>query len=80
MIAEDIDLAAGDFESASWRRKMGPQQQYDSTLEEASKNARLPLPLGLPPLLGLGGIPREWSDEGGFLSTHPKLIFNIIDS
>ena len=41
-------------------------------LKKRSKNARLPVPLGLPPLLGLGGIPREWSDEGGFVNS-PEL-------
>ena len=47
MIEEDIDLVAGDLKGASWRRKVGAEQPYDSTLGEALKNARLPGPLGM---------------------------------
>ena len=52
MIEEDIDLVAGDSYGARWRRKMGPDQQHDSTPEEAFKNARLLVPPGPTPLFG----------------------------
>ena len=35
----DIDMVAGDFNGASWRHRSGPDQQFDSTLEETFKNA-----------------------------------------
>ena len=40
----EVDMVAGDFNGASWRRKPGPQQQLDSTLEEKIENAKLPVP------------------------------------
>ena len=36
-------MVAGDFNGANWRRKLGPQQQLDSTLEETFKSAKLPV-------------------------------------
>ena len=42
MIREDIDLVAGDFNGTSWRRKVGADQQYDSTLGDAFKRRQTP--------------------------------------
>ena len=44
----------------------GPAQQYESTLEEALKNARLPVPLGSTPLWAQV-VFREWTDVCGFV-------------
>ena len=44
MIQGNIDLVVDDFNGESCRRKVGADQQYDSTYEEAFKNARLPVP------------------------------------
>ena len=62
MTHEDVDMLAGDFTGASWRRKTGPDQQFDRTLGEALKNARLPVPPG-PHHCGRRprGIPSEWT-------------------
>ena len=46
MWQEKADIVAGDCNGASWRRKSGPQQQLDSTLEETFKNAQRPVPVG----------------------------------
>ena len=43
-VQEDVDMVAADFNGASQRRKSGLEQQYDSTLDEAFNNARLPVP------------------------------------
>ena len=43
-IQHDIGLVAVDFNGANWRRRAGLERQYDSTLEEALKKARLLLP------------------------------------
>ena len=72
MIEEDIDLVAGDFDGASWRRKMGRQQQYDSTLAEALKNARLPVPPDPIPLV-LAVFPHKWTDECGFVPNSKRV-------
>ena len=42
MIQEDIGLVTGDLKGASWRGKVGANQQYDSTVEEASKKSDPP--------------------------------------
>ena len=47
---EDVDMVAGDFNGATWRRKSGPEQQYDRTPEEASTNAKLLVPPGTSPM------------------------------
>ena len=62
MIEEDVDLVAGDFNGAGWRRKVGAQQQNDSALEESLRNARLPLPFR-PTLL--------WTGVSGFCEALP---------
>ena len=77
MTQEDIDLVAGDFNGASWRRKTVPEQQYERTLEEAFRKARLPVPLGSTPLLGLGGVPHALADVCGFVkppNSHSELL------
>ena len=45
----------------------GPHLQFDSTLEEPFKNAKLPVPPGPTPLWRSGGIPSEWTDLCGFV-------------
>ena len=52
MWQEKVDMVAGDFNGASWRRKPGLQQQLDITLEETFKNANLPVPPSPSPLRG----------------------------
>ena len=37
-------MVACYFNGASWRRRSGPDQPFDSTPEEALKNAKLPMP------------------------------------
>ena len=43
-------MVAGDFNGARWRRRSGPDQQFDRTLVEAFKNGKLPVPPGSSPL------------------------------
>ena len=50
MIQEDIDLVAGGLKGASWRHKLGADQQYDSTLEDAFECATFLEPPGASPL------------------------------
>ena len=45
--------------------------QYDSTLEEAFKNARVSVCPGSA-FVGHGGIPSDWTDVGGFVSLSPE--------
>ena len=75
LLQEEIDMVAGDFNGASWRRVSGLGQQFDSTLEEAFKNAQLAVPPRFTPLWGAGGIPREWMTHVG-LSSRPGLDRN----
>ena len=42
IIPGNVDRVAVDFNAASWRRKIGPEQHFDSALEEALKDAKLP--------------------------------------
>ena len=42
MFQEDMDLLASDSNGASWRRKVGADQQFDSTLEDAFKKRQTP--------------------------------------
>ena len=35
MHQEQVDMMAGDFNVAAWRRRSGNQQRHDSTIEEA---------------------------------------------
>ena len=64
---ENVDLAAGDFNGASWRRKPGPQRQLDGTIEDMFQNAKLPSPPSPSPLWEPGGVPAEWSVVCGFV-------------
>ena len=52
MTQEDVDMVAGDFNIACRRRKTGPEQQYDSTLQEAFKKRQAPGAHGLPTVVG----------------------------
>ena len=54
MVQDDVGMVAGDFNGASWRRKSGPDQQFDfdSPLKEAFKNTKLLVPPGSTPLWG----------------------------
>ena len=51
-----VDIVAGDLSGTSWRRKSGPQQQLDSTLEETIKNAKLLVHPGPYNCGGLGEV------------------------
>ena len=42
IVQDDVGMVAGDFNGVSWRRKSGPDQQFDSPLEEAFKDAKAP--------------------------------------
>ena len=46
MRQEQVDMVAGDFNSAAWRRRSDNEQRRDSTIEEAFPNTNLPIPLG----------------------------------
>ena len=75
MQQERVDMVAGDFNGAAWRRKRCEDQRRDSTIEEAFANTNLPTPDGPTPLWGPGGVPDEWSDVCGLLSHQvPKPI------
>ena len=62
---QQVDMVAGDFNGAAWRRKRGEGQQCVSTIEEAFADTKLPVPDGPTPLWGPSGVPDEWSDECG---------------
>ena len=65
MPQEHVDMVAGDFNSAAWRRQSGSDPRPISTIEEAFANTNLPVPPGPTPLWGPGGVPGEWSDVCG---------------
>ena len=67
MCEEQVDMVAGDFNGAAWRRKNGDDQQRDRTIKEAFANTNLPIPHGPTPLWGPGGVPGEWADVCGFI-------------
>ena len=67
MHQQQVDLVAGDFNGAAWRRQSGSDSRSISSIEEAFVNTSLPLPPGPTPLWGPGGVPGEWSDVCGFL-------------
>ena len=46
MHQEQVDMVAGDFNGAAWRRRSGNEQRRDSTDEEAFANTNLPIPHG----------------------------------
>ena len=43
---KQVDMLAGDFNGAAWRRRSGDDQRRDSTIEEAFANTNLPNPHG----------------------------------
>ena len=43
---EQVDMVAGDFNGAAWRRRSGNDQRCDSIIEEAFANTNLPIPQG----------------------------------
>ena len=59
MDQEQVDMVAGDFNVAAWRRRSGDEQRRDSTIEEAFANTNLPIPHGLTALWGTGGGPKR---------------------
>ena len=54
---------------ASWRRRSGPDQPFDSTLAEALKNAKLPVPPRTHTEVGARRGSSEWTDVCGFVKT-----------
>ena len=67
ILEEHVDLVAGDFNGAAWRRPCGNDRKPISVIEEAFADTDLPMPPGLPPLWGPGAVPGEWADVCGFL-------------
>ena len=67
MHPEQVDMVAGDFNGAAWRRRSGNEQRHDSTIEEAFANTNMPIPHGPTALWGPGGVPGEWADVRGFI-------------
>ena len=59
MLQEQVDMVAGDFNGAAWRRHSGSDPRPISSVEETFVNTNLPLPLGPTPLLEPGGVPSE---------------------
>ena len=75
MWQENVDMVAGDFAGASWRRKSGPEHQLDSTIEETFKSRKLPVP---PLHHGFMKLPKSqtgWSirKHGAFEIIHEML-------
>ena len=66
MLQEHVDMVAGDFNGAAWRRQSGSDPRPISIVEEAFVNTDLAVPPGPTPLWRPGG---EWSDVCGFLKT-----------
>ena len=64
---EQIDMVAGDFNGAAWRKKNGDDQQRDSSIEEAVANTNVPIPHGPSPLWGPRNVPGEGADVCGFI-------------
>ena len=64
MLKENVDLVAGDFNGAAWRRD---NSNNFSIIEEAFADCALPMPPGPTPLWGPGSIPGNWADVCGFL-------------
>ena len=59
-----MDLVAGDFNGAAWRRD---NSNSISIIEEAIADCALPMPPGPTPLWGPGAVPGTWADVCGFL-------------
>ena len=56
MLAEQVDLVAGDFNGTAWRRQTNTGNL--SIIEEAFADTDLPMPPGPTPLWGPGGSAR----------------------
>ena len=67
LLQEYVDLVAGDFNGAAWRRPSGNDRRLTSIIEEAFANTDLPMPPGSTPWWGPGSVPGEWADVCGFL-------------
>ena len=67
MLEEHVDLVAGDFNGAAWRRPFGGDRKPISIIEEAFADTDLPMPPGPTPLWGPGSVPGTWADVWGFL-------------
>ena len=64
MLDEKVDLVAGDFNGAAWRRD---NSNSISIVEEAFADCALPMPPSPTPLWGPGSIAGNWADFCGFL-------------
>ena len=60
MLDEKVDLVAGDFKGAVWRRSTSSSAL--SVIEEAFVDCDLPLSPGTTPLWGPGAVPGTWSN------------------
>ena len=69
MCQEQIDMVAGDFNGAAWRKTHSADQLRDSTIEEAFANTNLPIPHGPTLLWGPGGVPGDWAAVRGFIKS-----------
>ena len=66
MLKENVDLVAGDFNGAAWRRD---NSNNCSIIEEAFADCALPMPPGPTPVWEPGSIPGTWVDVCGFLKS-----------
>ena len=65
-LQEQVDMVAGDFDGAAWRRQSDSDPRPLSIIDGAFANTCSPIPL-VPTLLGgPGGRSGEWSDVCGF--------------
>ena len=51
-VEEHVDMVAGDFNGAAWRRPCGSDRRLTSIIEEAFANANLLVPSSPTPLWG----------------------------
>ena len=65
MIEEHVDLVAGDFNGAAWRRQIGNGNL--NIIKEAFADSDLPMPPDPTPLWNPGAVPGDWADVCGFL-------------
>ena len=64
MLEEHVDVVAGGFNGAAWRRDTSANSI--SNMEEAFADCALPMPPGPTPLWGPGAVPGTWADVCGF--------------
>ena len=67
MCQEQIDMVAGDFNGAAWRRRSGSDPRPISIIEEALANTSLQIPPDTTQLWEPEGAPGEWADVCGVL-------------